>query len=120
MAAMSNQDVVRTLIELARMSEDAARAPDGAFLAALTAVADDPALDPAFKALALALPSEEETTQHMASQGLVPDPLAIWGARRRLEAAAARALGARPGALYAENAVAGPYSPDAASAGSGR
>ena len=80
-------------------------------------MADDAALDPAFKALALALPAEEEVIAHVAAQGLVPDPLAIWGARRRLEAAAARALGARPGALYAANAVRGPYSPDAASAG---
>ena len=94
-----------------------APSPTGDFLAALAAVADDPALDPAFKALALALPPEEEVIAHMAAQGLVPDPLAIWGARRRLEAAAARALGARPGALYAANAVPGPYSPDAASAG---
>ena len=108
---------ISALILLARMADDPALAPEGDFLAALAAVADDAALDPAFKALALALPPEEEVIAHVAAQGLVPDPLAIWDARRRLEAAAARALGARPGALYAANAVAGSYSPDATSAG---
>ena len=95
------------------MADDPAAEPDGDFLAALAAVADDPALDPAFKALALGLPPEEEVIAHMAAAGLTPDPLAIWGARRRLEAAAARALSGRLRALYDGNAVPGPYSPDA-------
>ncbi|HRO13007.1 MAG TPA: aminopeptidase N, partial [Amaricoccus sp.] len=95
------------LILLARMAADEGLAADGGFLAALVAVADDPALDPAFKALALALPGEEEVIAHVAAQGGVPDPLAIWAARRRLEAAAARALGARAAALHAANAVGG-------------
>jgi aminopeptidase N len=105
------------LILLAAMSEDASLEPGEDLLLALAAVADDPALDPAFKALALALPTDEEVIAHMAAQGRVPDPPAVWEARRRLEAAAARALGTRPAALYAANAVEGPYSPDAASAG---
>ena len=45
------------------------------------------------------------------------DPLAVWTARRRLEAEAARALGDRPERLYSDNAVPGRYSPDAAAAG---
>ncbi len=105
------------LILLARMAADPEALPDADFLEALGAVADDPALDPAFKALALALPPEEEVIGHIAAQGRAPDPLAIWEARRRLEAAVARGLGGRLAALYAENAVPGPYSPDAAAAG---
>ncbi|HET9068150.1 MAG TPA: aminopeptidase N, partial [Amaricoccus sp.] len=105
------------LVLLAGMAEDAALEPGGDLLAALAAVADDRALDPAFKALALSLPGEEEVISHMAAGGRAPDPLAVWEARRRLEAAVARALGERPAALHAANAVAGPYSPDAEAAG---
>ncbi|MGN1081321.1 MAG: pyridoxal phosphate-dependent aminotransferase, partial [Acutalibacteraceae bacterium] len=44
---------------------------------------------PAFKALALGLPSEDEILAHIAAGGTPPDPLAVWTARRRLEADAA-------------------------------
>ncbi len=90
---------------------------DADYLAALAAVADDDSLDPAFKALALGLPAEDEIIAHFAASGLTPDPLAIWQARRSLEAAVARALAARLDRLYADHAVAGPYSPDATAAG---
>ena len=83
----------------------------------MTAVADDAALDPAFKALALGLPSEEEIISDIAASGGVPDPLAVHRARRALEGAVAAALGDRAARLYAANAVPGPYSPDAAAAG---
>ena len=50
--------------------------------------------------------------------GCVPDPLAIWDARRRARGGGRRGRsGTGPGALYAANAVAGPYSPDADAAG---
>jgi aminopeptidase N len=102
---------------LARMAGDPAAEADGEFLAALAAVAADERPDPAFKALLLGLPSEDEVIAHMAAEGLTPDPLAIWQARRRLEAWVAEALAGMTAEIYAANAVPGPYSPDAAAAG---
>ncbi len=102
---------------LARRAVDPGATADRAWLDALVAVADDPTLDPAFIALALGLPSEDEIIAHVAAGSGTPDPVAIWHARRALEAEAAAALGPRLPALYADNAVPGPYSPDAAAAG---
>ena len=96
---------------LARLAEDAAARPDPEFLAALAAVAADGGLDPAFKALLLGLPSEDEVIAHMAAAGRVPDPLAIWRARRRLEAAVADALAGEAAALYAAERRAGALQP---------
>ena len=107
----------QALATLARLAGDPGAAVDGDYLAALAAVADDPGLDPAFRALALGLPSEDEAIAHVAASGGVPDPLALHRSRRTLTAAIAAALGDRVGRLYAENAVAGPYSPDADAAG---
>ena len=115
------------LILLSRMAEDPAAAPDEDFLAALSAVADDSALDPAFKALALSLPPEDEVIAHMAATGLTPDPLAIWGARRRLEGAVAHALSAPPAGALRRKCCARPLQsgrsggrqPGAAGAGAG-
>jgi aminopeptidase N len=100
-----------------RLAADPAAEVDAAYLDALAAVADDARLDPAFKALALGLPSEDETISHIAGAGGVPDPLAIHRARRGLEAAVASALAGRLERLYSDNAVPGPYSPDATAAG---
>lgn len=47
----------------------------------------------------------------------MPDPRAVHRARRALHGAVAAALGDRAARLHAENAVPGPYSPDAAAAG---
>jgi len=102
---------------LARLAADEGAGVDADHLAALAAVADDPDLDPAFKALALGLPSEEEVIAHVAARGRAPDPAAIHRARHALIAAIAAALGDRVERLYAANAVPGPYSPDAADAG---
>ena len=100
-----------------RLAADPAAVPDPAFLDALAAVAEDARLDPAFRSLALALPSDDEAILHVASSGGVPDPIAIHAARRRLEVAVAAALRRPFERLYAENAVPGPYSPDAGAAG---
>ena len=80
----------------------------------MAAVADD-GLDPAFMALALALPSEDEMIAHIAGAGRVPDPSPF------IAPAAARggggaALGDRLAALRG-NAVRGPFRLDAAAAG---
>ena len=95
-----------------------AAAVDPEYLAALAAVADDPRLDPAFKALALGLPSEDEIIAHIAAAGRAP------GSAGGLARAAQPRGGGRPGARrpaaggsMPSNAVPGPYSPDAAAAG---
>ena len=102
---------------IATLAADRSAQPDADHLAALVTVAEDPGLDPAFKALLLGLPSEEEVIGHVASRGDVPDPAAIHAARRALVARIAAALGERAEALYAANAVTGAYAPDAAMAG---
>jgi aminopeptidase N len=102
---------------LSAMSDDPDLAPDDTWLDALHRVASDPDLDPAYAALLLGLPAEEEVITHMAAEGHVPDPDAIHTAHARLEAAVARALGDTLAGLYAAHAVPGPFTPDAAAAG---
>jgi aminopeptidase N len=57
------------------------------------------ALDPAFRALALALPSEDDLAQAMVDAGLVPDPTAIHTARLSVQTKMAAALAPRSRAL---------------------
>jgi aminopeptidase N len=102
---------------IAALAEDAAAATDPDHLAALVTVAEDRSLDPAFKALLLGLPSEEEVIGHIAGRGGVPDPSRVHLARHTLLRRIAEALDDRIGPLYAANAVSGPYTPDAAMAG---
>ncbi len=99
----------------AMVTEDAAPGPD--YLDALERVARDDGLDPAFRALALRLPSEDDMAQSLADAGGTPDPLAIHTARERLGDAVARALaGVLPG-IYDAMDLPGPYSPDPKAAG---
>ena len=92
------------------------RAFDDGWLDALHAMATSEA-DPAFKALALALPSEDDLAQALSDGGVVPDPDAIWAARRAAWTAIAERLAPAIPALRAAVATPGPYSPDAADAG---
>ncbi|CAN5811467.1 aminopeptidase N [soil metagenome] len=98
-----------------RAGGDGAGADD--FARALQAVAADDGLEPAFKALMLALPSDEAVIAHIADRGGIPDPSAVHRARRGLERDVADALAPMLEALYAAHGVPGPYSPDAAAAG---
>jgi aminopeptidase N len=102
---------------LMRRAADASAEPEPAHVAALEAVAADHRLDPAFRALALGLPSVEEVTVEIAQTGRLPDPLAIDAARRAVEAAIGAALAPGLARLYDEHRVPGPYSPDAEAAG---
>ncbi len=87
--------------------------PDPALFEALDRVARDDSVDPAFRALALALPSEDDLAQAMAEAGFVPDPTAIFRARRRFQAAMAEALRPTLEGLH-DRLDPGPgYSPDA-------
>ncbi|WP_375690402.1 aminopeptidase N [Pseudooceanicola sp. LIPI14-2-Ac024] len=97
---------------LLRMLNDGA-APDRAFLSALTTTLADDSLDPAFVALVLSLPSEDDLAQAQVDAGRVPDPQAIHKVREHLLDAMAEALEDQLRAAYAANQVTGPYRPDA-------
>ena len=91
--------------------------PDAALIAAFGATAADEALDPAFRALALGLPGEDELAAEMAARSGHADPEAIHAAVASLR----RAIGlAHQGLflrLHEALAATGQFSPDAASAG---
>jgi aminopeptidase N len=90
--------------------------PDPALFDALDRVARDEGVDPAFRALTLALPSEDDLAQATVDAGLVPDPSAIHAARRDMQTAMAGALRPTLSALY-DSLDPGPdYSPDAGQA----
>ncbi len=91
--------------------------PGPAYLDALARVARDETLDPAFRALALRLPSEDDMAQTLHDAGVTPDPDAIHNARERLSDAVARRLERDLPALHEAMRVPGPYTPDARAAG---
>ncbi len=100
---------------LLRMLDGAA--PDRRLIDALGAVATDDALDPAFRALALDPPSEDEIAREIAGRGGVVDPEAVHAARRALKAAVGAAHGAALAALHEAMATPGAYDPGAPAAG---
>ncbi len=102
-----------TLIAMATRGDPA----QPTYLDALHRVALDDSLAPAFRALALALPSETAIAQKIAAEGATPDPLAIYHARNSLKQALATELGADLPRLLEQMRVTGPYSPAAEDAG---
>ncbi|MFO6463108.1 aminopeptidase N [Jannaschia sp. KMU-145] len=90
---------------------------DAAWLDALAALATDGAADPAFRALALALPSEDDLAGSLHAAGVVPDPDAIYAIRRRAQLAIAERLGPDLDALREAMRVPGAYDPSAEDAG---
>ncbi len=101
---------------LSRMVTENA-SPGPAYLDALLRVARDDGLDPAFRALALRLPSEDDMAQSLHDAGHTPDPDAIHDAREKLTRAVAAHLAPALPVLYEEMDIPGPYSPDARAAG---
>ena len=91
--------------------------PSRDFVQGLWVLVRDPGLDPAFRALALRLPSEDDIAGSIAALGSVPDPQAIHAARKSLALAIARYMYPHLAAQVADLAGAGPFSPDAAQAG---
>ncbi len=73
--------------------------------------------DPAFLALLLSTPGQEELAAHLATMGEAVDPDAIYHAKTTLDTAIASTAQHALIAAYEANSVPGPYSPDAASAG---
>ena len=101
---------------LTRMVTDGA-APAPGFLDGLRAILRDDTLDPAFRALALRLPSEDDLAQTLHAAGHVPDPTKIHRAREALKDAIAAHLKADLPATYDAMAVPGAYAPDAEASG---
>ena len=94
-----------------------APASPGAFISAYGALLEDALvgrIDPAFAALAMALPSEADLAREI---GVDVDPDAIHQARESLRGALGRAHANALQALHDRMADTGPFSPDAASAG---
>jgi aminopeptidase N len=87
---------------------------DEGLMAALTAVLTDEALEPAFAALALTLPSEADIARDI---GKDIDPDAIFAARWHLRGVLGLKLGPVLRETYRNMRDDGPFSPDAASAG---
>ncbi len=101
------------LMRMAREGGDA----DAAYLDALRAVLRDDSLDPAFRALALRPPAQDDIAQALHDAGHTPDPQAIYEAADRLgQQMAGHMADLLPG-LYAAMTVPGPYTPDADAAG---
>ncbi|MFN7125623.1 MAG: aminopeptidase N [Allorhizobium sp.] len=85
-----------------------------AFVDVLLAVATDEALEPAFRAQALTLPSEADIARELGGNN---DPDAIHAGRQAVLTAIATSGAEVFAKLHAAHAVSGPFSPDAAGAG---
>jgi aminopeptidase N len=96
---------------------DGGNDPDPVYLDALGRMIADERLDPAFRAFALGLPSEDDMAQTLFEAGRTPDPDAIHRSSERLRQAIANAHAAEFAGLFEAMKVPGPYRPDAADAG---
>ncbi|VAW04597.1 Membrane alanine aminopeptidase N [hydrothermal vent metagenome] len=90
---------------------------DNTYLNAVQTMMRDDSADPAFRALALALPSQDDLAQALYEAGHTPDPQAIWEALESLRTARALHMQDTATRLYAEHQITGDYRPDAAQSG---
>ncbi len=95
---------------------DAEPAPQS-WVEALRRVITDETLDPAFRALALSLPREDDLAESVFEMGVVPDPTIVSQTRQRIKSELGRALAADLSQLFDAMEVPGPYTPDAKAAG---
>jgi aminopeptidase N len=91
--------------------------PSPAWLDAVAAVVFDDTLDPAFRALCLRLPAEDDMAQTIHAHGRIPDPGKIHGARREMGGALAIRLGDGLRKLYDALDDGLPFTPSAQQAG---
>jgi aminopeptidase N len=105
----------RLLVDnVAALRAGRAAAEDDGLTAALAAVLDDAALEPAFVAQTLSLPGEADIAREI---GRDVDPDAVFQARTALRHAVGGRLGTALARRYEALTTSGPYSPDAAGAG---
>ncbi|UWQ16481.1 aminopeptidase N [Jannaschia sp. M317] len=90
---------------------------DAAWLDAVATLACDDTADPAFRALALGLPSEDDLAQTLHQMGVVPDPDAIHAARKAAAVAVAGRLAHDLPVLRDAMHILGPFDPKAEDAG---
>ena len=102
-------------ILLAMIREDARPGPQ--YLDALRVMLCDESLDPAFRALALSLPSQDDLAAALHGDGQTPDPDAIHAARQEALRLIAEALAPELGRIATAMQTPGPYSPNARDAG---
>ncbi len=91
--------------------------PNADYLDGMLAVLRDDTLDPDTRSLMLDLPSQSDLTQTLADKGVTPDPQKIYDAVQTLLLAMAQHMQDTLPRIYADNQVAGPYSPDAGPVG---
>ncbi|MEC7764263.1 MAG: aminopeptidase N [Pseudomonadota bacterium] len=92
-------------------------APQAAYLDALATMLRDDGADPAFRALALQMPGEDDLAQSLYDAGLTPDPDAIHEAAETLKQARAEYLQDLLPRLSAEMTVDAPFESNAEQAG---
>jgi aminopeptidase N len=110
------QSLAMTLLKanVAALRAGAAARDDDGLMAALGAVLQDQALEPAFVALMLVPPTDADIAREI---GADVDPDAVFAARRRLRAEIGERHGAALTRNYAQMTSSGPYRPDAQGAG---
>ncbi|SEK69415.1 aminopeptidase N [Pacificibacter marinus] len=86
------------------------------YLDALKSMLSDDSKDPAFRALCLALPSQDDIAQTLTDAGVTPDPMAIYEQREELRHTLATEFKDILPGLYAAN-DAGAFKPDAQGSG---
>ncbi|OIP84325.1 MAG: aminopeptidase N [Rhodobacterales bacterium CG2_30_65_12] len=91
--------------------------PLEAYLGALATMLRDGSLEPAFRALTLHLPGEDDVAQTLFDAGLTPDPARIHDARETLTQEIAEALQDSLPRLSAEMVVTEPFAANAEQAG---
>ncbi len=111
----AGRDLARDV--LIRMVRDGVP-PDSGYLQAMHAMLRDDTLDPAFRALALGLPSQDDIAQRLHDEGATPDPQAIWEAGETLRQTLAQEMQDTLPRIYAQFQVTDPYRPDAEQSGS--
>ncbi|WP_386682809.1 aminopeptidase N [Loktanella sp. R86503] len=86
---------------------------DAAYIDGLRAALTDSTLDPAMRALLLAMPSEADLAIALAGQGQIPDPDAIHQTRRKAHRQLAMALANDIPPVLASVQIDAPFAPDA-------
>ena len=87
--------------------------PDNLYLDSLNKLISDDTLDPAFRALTLSLPSQDEMTQKCLENSIIPDPMAIYRAIEALNLTISDRLKPILEAIYQKYTIKKEYKPDA-------